>query len=249
MMRGLTYLGLGAGLMYLFDPNTGRRRRALLRDQGFHLMHEMRDAAGVVSRDLKNRACGLTAEARSMFNEDHAPDEKIAARVRSALGRVVSHPRAIRVEVRDGRVSLSGPVLASEVSRLMATTRCVRGVHGVENHLEVHSQGGDHPALQGGTARTGVRPALLQENWSPTTRLLVGLTGVLVGLKLMNRPGMTGLAIGALGAGLAASSLSGGSSSASSYSPATSWDEPGGMPFYDPARSHDPRREMTWASP
>jgi len=242
-MRVLTGLGLGAGLMYFFDPNNGRRRRARLRDQGLHMMREIEEGVGVVSRDLKNRTRGLTAEARSMFAEDHAPDQTIEARVRSAMGRVVSHPRAIRVSAHDGRVSLSGPILASEVECLINTARCVRGVRGVENQLEVHPQAGGHPALQGGTSRHGVRPALLQENWSPTTRLLVGLTGVVLGLKMMRRPGLTGLAIGALGAGLAASGLAN----------ASSWADPGGSrrDREAPERSGTsmPEREMTWASP
>src|SRR5437763_1811711 len=64
MDRALSMLagaGLGAGLMYALDPQTGRRRRALARDQAVHLAHEARDAAGVVGRDLRNRAQGLAA--------------------------------------------------------------------------------------------------------------------------------------------------------------------------------------------
>jgi hypothetical protein len=53
--------GLGAGLMYLLDPQMGRRRRALARDQAVSLAHEAQDAAGVVARDATNRARGLAA--------------------------------------------------------------------------------------------------------------------------------------------------------------------------------------------
>src|SRR5947209_14245955 len=52
-------MGLGAGLMYVFDPQMGRRRRALARDKAVRLAHEARDAADVVRRDLSNRARGL----------------------------------------------------------------------------------------------------------------------------------------------------------------------------------------------
>ena len=64
MGRAMTLLagaGLGAGLMYLLDPQMGRRRRALARDQMAHLAHEAKDAAGVVAKDMKNRARGLAA--------------------------------------------------------------------------------------------------------------------------------------------------------------------------------------------
>jgi hypothetical protein len=64
MDRALTFLtgaGVGAGLMYVLDPQAGRRRRALARDQAVHLAHEARDAANVVARDMRNRAQGLAA--------------------------------------------------------------------------------------------------------------------------------------------------------------------------------------------
>jgi hypothetical protein len=40
MKRGLALMsaaGAGAGLMYLFDPDRGKRRRALLRNKAMHL--------------------------------------------------------------------------------------------------------------------------------------------------------------------------------------------------------------------
>jgi hypothetical protein len=57
----LTGAGLGAGLMCLLDPQEGRRRRALARDKIVHAAHEVRDTAGVVAKDVKNRARGLAA--------------------------------------------------------------------------------------------------------------------------------------------------------------------------------------------
>jgi hypothetical protein len=97
-------------------------------------------------------------------------------RVRSRLGRVVSHPRAIDVRVQDGRVTLSGPVLADEPDRVLACARAVPGVRDVEDRLDRH-QTADIPALQGGRSRPGPRWELFQEQWSLTTRLLVGLAG------------------------------------------------------------------------
>ena len=65
---GLVLLGgvaLGAGLMYLLDPDGGRRRRALVRDQAVHLGHETQDMVEGKAKDLSNRAQGVVAEARS----------------------------------------------------------------------------------------------------------------------------------------------------------------------------------------
>src|SRR5436190_14701782 len=64
MNAGLALLsgaGLGAGLMYLFDPEMGRRRRALARDKAVRLGHEAQETADTVGRDLRNRAQGLAS--------------------------------------------------------------------------------------------------------------------------------------------------------------------------------------------
>ena len=57
---------LGAALMYIFDPQQGRRRRALVRDQFVHAGHQIGDAASGVAQDLSNRAYGLYAETRGL---------------------------------------------------------------------------------------------------------------------------------------------------------------------------------------
>jgi hypothetical protein len=193
-------LGLGAGLMYLFDPQAGRRRRALLGDRMTHLMNEAEGSFRVGARDLRNRARGLVAEADSAFGRDDADDRVIAERVRSKMGRAISHPRAIRVSCVGGHVVLSGPILASEAGRLFEAARSVRGVAGVEDRLEYHDRPGGHPALQGGVTRTGERIEFLQESWSPATRLLLGVAGGMVALKLLKWSGPTSAAtLGVLG--------------------------------------------------
>jgi osmotically-inducible protein OsmY len=49
----------------------------------------------------------------------------------SALGVLVRHPLAIRVDVQAGRVMLSGPVLSDEVEQLVRNVRAIRGVQEV----------------------------------------------------------------------------------------------------------------------
>lgn len=63
-MRTVFWLGLGAAAMYLLDPQQGRRRRALIRDQLTHARRVVRERASGTARDLGNRARGLAAEAR-----------------------------------------------------------------------------------------------------------------------------------------------------------------------------------------
>ncbi len=55
----LTGLGLGAGLMYILDPDQGRRRRAMVRDQANRLTNEVQEGVEVVRRDMNNRLEGL----------------------------------------------------------------------------------------------------------------------------------------------------------------------------------------------
>jgi osmotically-inducible protein OsmY len=72
--------------------------------------------------------------------------------VRAAFGRVASHPSSILVSTCDGEVTLSGPVLASEVKDVIETVRGVRGVGRVVNELEVHDTAEGIPGLQGAGA-------------------------------------------------------------------------------------------------
>ena len=57
-------LGIGALLMYLFDPDRGRGRRAQLSDQLTSKVNHLKGAAGSKARDLKNRAQGVMHEFR-----------------------------------------------------------------------------------------------------------------------------------------------------------------------------------------
>jgi len=207
MFERLTGLGLGVGLMYFFDPRVGRRRRALLRDRCIHGMHEFETTLQIVWHDLSTRALRLTAEAKAMFSDDFAPDDVIEARVRSALGHVVSHPRSIRVVVQGGQVVLSGPILAREVEGLLETVDAVRGVLAVENQMEIHQQAEGLPALQGGTPRPEIHHGRTEESGSPTTKALIGLAGGLLIARAIQRHHLTSLALGTLCIGLAARGL------------------------------------------
>ena len=169
--------GVGAGMMYFLDPDRGRRRRRLVRDKSLSAVKHIDDAIAKTSCDLSNRARGVVAEAGSVVSGQRVPDDILVARVESKIGRVVSHPGAIDVRAKDGRVTLRGPVLASEVNNLIGGVRSVRGVADVEDQLTVHKQAGDISALQGGVRGREQRFELLQENWSPTARLTMSLAG------------------------------------------------------------------------
>lgn len=139
-------VGLGAGLMYLLDPDGGGRRRALARDKCVHSLKVSGKALRKTSIDLGNRTRGLVAEASSLLHGSSADDRKLEGRVRSKLGRHVSQPSAIQVQCEDGRVVLSGPVLSSEADKLLSKLKRIKGIHEVENRLELHDDAEDLPS-------------------------------------------------------------------------------------------------------
>ena len=196
----------GAGLMYLMDPDRGARRRALIRDQAARARHRLAESAEATGRDLRNRARGSAAELRARFRRETAGDEILHERVRSALGRAVSHPGAIAVDVADGRVTLQGQILAEELEDLLRTVRGVRGVVEVRNELEIRDSPEGVPSLQGGHAREA-RGELAQENWAPGTRVAVGALGGAVVYRGLRSEGLLGPVLVAAGGMLLARAL------------------------------------------
>ena len=205
MNKGLKLMsaaGLGAGSMYLFDPDRGKRRRALVRNKIRHVAKEAGDIAGKTERDVRNHVRGLFAELESLFRTRDVSDDGLQARVRSKLGRVVSHPRAIEVKAVDGLIILRGPILANEEHPLLESVIAIRGVKSIENRLELHERACEVPALQGGRPRQGERFVGLKIKWSPMTRLVATAAGGALAFYGVRRRGMFGSALGSLGLGI-----------------------------------------------
>src|SRR5688500_870739 len=188
----LVSIGAGMAMMYIVAPNRGGRRRALVGNKVYSAANSLPDAFDITAQDLSNRAYGLWAETTRLFSSDNPSDQVVEARVRSNMGRVVSHPSAIHVASRDGNVTLDGAILADEVPALLACVEKVRGVKSVENRLQQHHSPEGIPSLQGGSHREQLSE-FMQENWSPAARLVAGTLGI---------------ALSALGATLLARSMS-----------------------------------------
>lgn len=192
--RGILFLGglgLGAGLMYLLDPDRGARRRSLLRDKMRHTMRVEKEVVNKGVRDLGHRATGIMARLRSLRQPEQVSDEKLVERVRARMGRSVSHAGAIEVTARDGHVTVSGPIFANEVGSLLRAVRRVPGVHSVDNRLEPHTGSGSVPGLQG-SGRRPARPMFLRESWPPAARLMAGSAGLAGGAYGLHRGDTTG---------------------------------------------------------
>jgi uncharacterized membrane protein len=204
--RMLAGVGLGAGMMYLLDPVSGRRRRALLRDQLVHAAHRLFDAEEASVEDVRHRARGVFAELKALPNRDDVVDLILIERVRSRMGRLIRHPGAIYVTAENGTVTLRGPILADEVGPLIGGVRAVPGVRDVINQVDVHAHPDDTPGLQRWGHR-GRRSGFLQENWPPAQRLFVGTCGALLAIEGFDRRGIVGSTGGTLGLLLLARSL------------------------------------------
>jgi uncharacterized membrane protein len=209
LFKFLGSLGVGALLMYVLDPQLGRRRRAVASDKLNRLGHKAGDAVDATARDLRNRARGVTARAKTLLTEKEVSDEALAQRVRSKVSECVSHPRSIEVSVEGGRVTLSGPILSGEVDRLLSGISSMRHVTSVENKLQVHDQPDSVPGLQGQPAqrRTGQIPDLMQVDWSPTSRFVAGTLGGSLALYGARKLSIWGAGIASVGTALVARAL------------------------------------------
>lgn len=196
MKRILSFIcaaSTGASLMYFFDPDRGKRRRVMLRNKAKHLNRVATETTGKVGRDLRNRAAGVVSEAKSLFRTEEITDDVLEARIRSKLGRVVSHPHAVEAKAVEGRVILSGKIVSDEVHPLLDSVAEIRGVKNIENRLEAHDKAGDIPALQGGSHHE-VEP-FGPLAWSPTTKVMAGIAGIAGGALTIygvKRSGMFG---------------------------------------------------------
>jgi uncharacterized membrane protein/osmotically-inducible protein OsmY len=200
----LTGVGLGAGLMYFFDPARGARRRALMRDRLAHASRVAGDAAGATGRDVSHRAAGVAARLRGTVGQETVDDRVLLERVRSQIGRAVSHPRAIDADVVDGVVTLRGPILMDEVSDVIGAVEGVRGVRDVINNLDEHHEPGNVPALQGKRSPRRARAEMWQQQWSPTARLMTCTAGAALAGYGATRRDMAGVLAATAGIGMMA---------------------------------------------
>ena len=184
----VTWVALGAGLMYLLDPAKGNRRRAFARDKLIHLAHVGKNGARRAKWDLTNRVHGLSvrlhAKARA---EEQVSDEVLVERVRSKMGVFVSNPRAVEVRVDGGVVTLSGPILHREAKALVRRVKRMAGVQQLVDQLERHRMPDHVPALQGRLLRRR-RAEVLQRTWTPGVRFLAGAAAIgLLGIGIGRR--------------------------------------------------------------
>ena len=84
-----TMLGIGIGAMATFfaDPQDGRRRRALARDQFIRASRKTQSALDVTARDLANRTSGVMTALGGSLAHGVTNDRRLVKRIRAAMGR------------------------------------------------------------------------------------------------------------------------------------------------------------------
>lgn len=131
MNKSLGTLGAaaaGALAMYYLDPELGARRRALLADL----------VRGGLPGERTAPRSRIGRRPYRPLHDDPQSDAELRDRIQQRLGRMVSHPRAIDIDVHDGVVRLSGRVLAQERDGLLRHVREMAGVQQVVNAMSAH---------------------------------------------------------------------------------------------------------------
>ncbi len=189
---------LGAAAMYLSDPRLGRRRRAQLFDRLQSMRTGAVGAGDAMLHDAGNRLGGLRAKLLDAWQGEpaQATEDVLSARVRARLGRLVSHPHAIKVTAVGSRLILSGTILADERQYLLEQARKTPGVSEVEDFLTVYATSRGVPALQ------GHRRARPRRDWLSLLQGLGGASSGILGAWRLARRMPSGLLLAGAGAAL-----------------------------------------------
>lgn len=197
-------LALGVTAMYYFDPQQGRRRRALVEDKVSHMSHDTRDYLEGRRKRAADRVRGLVAQVRARLSSEPFSDQQLLGHVRSRLGRAVSYPHAVETQVQQGRVLLKGDILEEEFNPLMAEVWSIRGVRAIDSQLALHAEPGEVSSLQGRPRRTSrARVRYFARNVATVLAIAGGLGAVFKARHAEgSAAGMLSLAVALLGYGM-----------------------------------------------
>jgi osmotically-inducible protein OsmY len=131
-------------LTYFFDPQSGRARRAALRQRLPAFFRRRAREAQRLGRAATSEAYGLKQKAthRGEAPKPEPNDETLAAKVETELFRDADVPKGqININAQDGVVQLRGEVPSQDmIEDLAEKARSVHGVRDVENLLHIPGQ-------------------------------------------------------------------------------------------------------------
>jgi osmotically-inducible protein OsmY len=138
--------GIGAALLYLFDPERGRARRARLQDQAGARVRRARRQLEGTARHLRDGYQGAAAqlEAASAAGPAAGPEDDLTvlSRVESVLFGAPGFPKeTVEAEVVDGVLTLRGEVPSEEEGlQIVEAASRIKGVAAVESLLHLPGQ-------------------------------------------------------------------------------------------------------------
>ena len=185
-------IALGALAMYIADPVQGRRRRALIQDKLTHVTHSTSRLMDQTLHDAHNRWSGLQASAMRMLSPRQAKpidDHVLEARVRSRLGRAMSHMHDVEVHAHQGAVTLSGNLDSEEQEKLLRLVAAIPGVESVIAPTQAQTAGRPLLVERSPLWIAGAAGAGFLTWYALTRRQPVGLLAVATGLGLISRGG------------------------------------------------------------
>lgn len=119
-------MAVGAGLMFLLDPQHGKVRRSLMRNKASRVAREARGY-------IQSARGGMAGQADSA--DSSVSDEELAARVRAEIASACTHPTDVYVSVRGDHIVLSGSLPIEEQEAVIARCQAIPGVARVVNNL------------------------------------------------------------------------------------------------------------------
>jgi osmotically-inducible protein OsmY len=140
----------GAAAAYFLDPDSGRRRRHLMRDQAVSKAKSGKQEAATTVSYAAGKAKGAVAGATPSMGDrlEDADDVTLARKVETEIFRDADAPKGqVSVDVQAGVVYLRG-IVADEswIERLADEAKKVDGIKGVKNLL--HRPGTPAPAAE-----------------------------------------------------------------------------------------------------
>ncbi len=147
MKKLLGLAGAAAAVTYFFDPNSGARRRALVRDKIASVFRGGARKTEQLGRSVASEATGVAQKVTHLREEpkEQPDDVTLARKVETEIFRDDDVPKGqININAEDGKIVLRGEVERPEMIRdLEERARNVQGVRDVENLL--HTPGEPAP--------------------------------------------------------------------------------------------------------
>lgn len=142
-MRRFGLIGIGAVvgaiLVYLFDPDMGRSRRARLSDQAAARSRDLTESMRKTVEYQKGVARGVVHDfSKTLRPEEHYDDETLMQKVKSEALGYWKDPGEIEIDITQGMVRVTGSVSdSSSRDRLIGLIRNVDGVGLIDDRLTV----------------------------------------------------------------------------------------------------------------